>query len=143
MKRKVLLIAVALALLDAVLVSRVHAHNKMIATHQVSAPKMSTLGMAAEQFYPVMIVTTAKPMQIPGHVLEPGKYTFELINSDQEVLVSKLNGSESYGTYLVMPAWRRDKNGGLIDTTSTLAGNPDRIVSWYFPEQYDGYAFRY
>ncbi len=141
--REALIIAVVLILVDVVLVNHVHAHNKMAASHQTPAPPMSTLGMVAEQFYPVMIVTTAKPLQIPGRVLEPGQYTFQLIDSDREVLVSKVDGSESYGTYLVLPAWRRVDTGGLVDMANMPAGAPDHIVSWYFPEQHDGYAFRY
>ncbi len=143
MTKKVLIIAVIIALADAVIVSHVHAHNKMMGIdHNVPAPQMNTVAMDAEQYYPVMIVKTSEPVQIPGHMLGPGEYSFELINSNEEVLVSKLDGSESYGPYLLSPAWRRDDSGGLIVTAGARDGGAERILSWYFANQHDGYAFR-
>ncbi len=145
MTKKTLTILIAIGLLAAVLVRRVHAHNaKMDVGHHAAAPNMSADDISVEEFYPVLMIITTQPMEIPGRVLEAGDYIFALTSSDHEVVVSKLDASEYYGPYRTVPS-RRGNYGEATLITETVPGvGPDRITAWYpFPGQRDGYAFQY
>ncbi len=87
-------------------------------------------------------VTALRPVQIPGRVLQPGEYSLRLSGSGSVVTVSNLDGSEFYGNYLVVPAYRSHRSDIVAYTTETRGG-PERITSWFVPGSLRGHAFLY
>jgi hypothetical protein len=100
-----------------------------------------SLGAMSAQTSDVMRVKVTEPVQIPGALLQPGTYNFRLMNLDNEVAVS--NASRSYGVHFVIPAYRRDAAADGIAFVQKTANGADRITSWFFPGQSQGYAFLY
>lgn len=92
----------------------------------------------------LMLVTTKTLVQIPGRTLEPGEYSFRLVNDADQVAVSKADGSEFYGTFFVIPTSRK---AGLDDAQVSVEeapnGGPNRIAAWFFPGETSGYALIY
>ena len=140
MKREVLLLALTLALFEVAAGSRAIARS---AREAGAPPAAVQASMDVRQAYPLMTVRTTQPLQIPGRVLAPGEYVFRLINSDEEVEIMRADGAESYGTFRVMPAYTRNPGDGRVVTQEDSDGGPDRLDSWYFPAQQDGYALAY
>jgi hypothetical protein len=144
MTKKVLMTAAAIALLSAALVSGAYAKIMPEMSSDMAVATAATAAVTTgPEYTPVMIVTVRKPAQIPGHVLAPGKYNFELINSDQEVAISSADGAKFYGVYLVSSSQRSHAGEAFIETAGAPQGGPDRILAWYYPDQYDGHAFIY
>lgn len=145
MKKRILIIVIALAMFDLVFVRHALAKHRLPeATPTIVkslAPKQAT-EPSVQEFYPVLIVSTTRPLEVPGQVLAPGKYSFELLNGNTEVAIASLDGSEIYGSYRLAPAWRSHAEDGLVETEGPASGT-ERLVSWFFPEQLDGYAFLY
>ncbi len=89
----------------------------------------------------IMEITANQPIEIPGKVLAPGTYKFELINANNEVAVSKADGSPA-GMFFVIPTYRAAVSDNAVSVAEG-AGGLDRIAAWYFPGSHDGYAFVY
>jgi hypothetical protein len=100
-----------------------------------------SLGAISSRTSDVMQVKVTEPVQIPGALLQPGTYDFRLVNLDNEVAVS--NASRFYGVHFVIPAYRRDATADGVALVQKTAGGADRITSWFFPGQSQGYAFLY
>lgn len=139
MKRKVLWLAVALVLFDIGFVTNARATRRADRRAVVQAQPAP---LRAKQYYPIMDVVVRTPIQLPNQLLVPGHYTFALNDAGSNVAISKATG-EFVGTFVVVPAFRRDANGGLVNTQDAPDGGPDRIVAWFFPDQQDGYSFIY
>ena len=90
----------------------------------------------------MMSIEVLAPVQLPDRVLMPGQYTFTLVYNDHNVSVTTAEG-KFIATYMVVPAYRRDATDGLVETADAPDGGSDRISSWYFPNQQDGYSFLY
>jgi len=143
MKRKVLWIALALVFFDVAFVSNARATRRSAsAASGVAEQNTQPAPLRALQVYPLMSVTVLSSVQLPDQVLLPGKYTFVVLHDGKNVSILKDN-SEFVGTYLLVPAYRRDAHDGLVNTADAPAGGPDRIISWFFPYQQDGYSFIY
>ncbi len=141
MKRKVMWLAIALVLFDIGFVGTARATRRSDARRR-SLTQAEPAPLRAQQFYPVMDVTVRTNVQLPDHVLTPGEYTFTLVYESHNVRIAKANG-EFVGTYQVVPAYRRDANDGLLNIADAPDGGPDHIISWFFPNQQDGYSFLY
>jgi hypothetical protein len=141
MKRKVIWVAIALVLFDIGFVSNAGASRRADARRHALA-SAEAAPVRARQFYPMMDVTVRTPVQLPDQILVPGEYTFTLVYDRDNVSIAKANG-ELVGTYQVVPAYRRDASGGLVNIADAPNGGPDRIIAWFFPDQQDGYSFLY
>jgi len=143
MKRKVRWIAIALLLFDVGFVSNARASRRSASAARRAAVQNAEMApLRAQQFYPLMNVTVLTSVQLPDQVLTPGKYTFVVLPSGKNVSIIR-DGNEFVGTYLLVPAYRHDAQDGLVNTADAPDGGPDRIVSWFFPYQQDGYSFIY
>jgi len=146
MNRKVLTIAFTLALFGLVSASPVWA-NEAADTPADQAVEVASIGGSATYVaLPALTdltVTVARPVQIPGHVLQPGQYSFRLIDSDNAVAVSRLDGSKFYGNYFIIPTSRDRAGDGAVYTQESQGGGFDRIASWYYPGELNGYSFIY
>ncbi len=143
MKTRVLVMVAVLVLFGLVFVGQALASRPILDKETPEAlSDVGTTAIAAQQFDPVAIVTVSRPVQIPRHTLQPGQYSFRLLNSGMEVAVASLDGSTFYGNYIVNRTTRNRAEGGLVYTEET-PGGPERISSWFFPGQLDGYSFVY
>jgi len=93
-------------------------------------------------------MTFNTPVEIPGHVLEPGTYVFKLVdtsNSDRNlVAVYNKNESHLYGVFLTVPDHKSNTSGKVIVTFAEApAGSPDALWAWFYPGDNHGHEFVY
>jgi hypothetical protein len=94
--------------------------------------------------------TFSEAVAIPGNVLAPGKYVFEIATSDSNrntVLVysENSNGKESLiATLLAIPAEAsKISDQAIVQFEERPAGSPEAIHSWFYPGERTGWEFVY
>ena len=142
MKRKAMWVFIVLVLFDIGFVSTARATRRNADSRRQALLASQPAPLRATQYYPLMNVRVLTAVQLPDQLLMPGEYTFQLINGGKNVSIAGTTGA-LIGTYVVVPAYRRNSSGGLVNTQDAPDGGPDRIVAWFFPDQQDGYSFLY
>jgi hypothetical protein len=91
-----------------------------------------------------------QPVQIPGKVLSPGKYMFELLDSQSDrnivqVFSENSNGSESLvATIQAIPAHvSKTPDKPIIQFEERPSGSPEAIHSWFYQGENTGWTFVY
>ena len=87
-----------------------------------------------------------EPVQIPGKVLVPGKYVFELADRNTvQVFSEDSNGNESLVTTIqAIPAHvSKTPDKAIIQFEERSAGSPEAIHSWFYPGDNTGWGFVY
>lgn len=135
MKRKMFWIAIALIFFDVAFVTNARAIRKAAVARRAAIQRAA---LRATQAYPFMSVEVLSAVDLPDQTLLPGKYTFTLANSNSSVTITRSDGV-LVGTYVVVPAYRRNADDGLIQTQTDRGA--ERLVSWFYPNQQDGYSF--
>ncbi|HEX5430662.1 MAG TPA: hypothetical protein VFW83_01750, partial [Bryobacteraceae bacterium] len=106
-----------------------------------------TPGAFADQYDKMTNVTISQPIEVPGAVLQPGTYTFKLLDepSDRHIVqISSLDGKHTYA--IVFTAAARRIN---VTSTPTLtfyeapSGQPQAVNKWFWPGEQDGQQFLY
>ena len=97
---------------------------------------------------PSASVTFARSVALPGVILTPGSYTFEVMQKPTDaniVRVSNPQGSHAYFTGLTMKVTR--PTGASTQSAFSLGesanGEPRPILVWFPADASDGYAFIY
>jgi hypothetical protein len=91
-------------------------------------------------------ITFNQPIQIPGQVLPAGSYLFKLLNGDNLDVVQIFSADRThvYATLETIPSEARRVPD---DTTVTLveqgAGQPDVLLTWFYPGNETGHEFIY
>lgn len=92
-------------------------------------------------------ITFSVPVEIPGHVLEPGTYVFKIVNATTDRnIVEVYNKKEThwYGTFLTIPDYRLRPVGKAILTFDERApGSPEAVLAWFYPGDTYGHVFVY
>jgi hypothetical protein len=93
------------------------------------------------------IVTFDQPVDIPGHVLLPGSYTFSLMDSssDRDIVEIKSNSNPQF-VYIVQAnsAQRMDSSSkSTFEFEKLNAGSPEAIHEWFYPGALYGQEFTY
>jgi hypothetical protein len=107
----------------------------------------SALGAAADEKDNKTILTFSQAVEIPGHVLPAGTYTFKLMDSmSDRHIVQVFNADESQiiATLLAIPDYRltaTDKT--VIKFGEVPAGSPEAIRAWFYPGNTTGQEFVY
>ncbi|HUL16999.1 MAG TPA: hypothetical protein VLV88_13455 [Terriglobales bacterium] len=87
------------------------------------------------------------PVEVPGHVLTPGKYVFELANLPSERdLVQIWNGDQTHliASIFAIPTYRMDATGHtVIRLEERMSDNPEAIKKWFYPGNNYGLEFVY
>jgi hypothetical protein len=90
------------------------------------------------------------PVEIPGKVLAPGKYVFELADRQSEhnivqVFWEDSNGNESLiATVFASPVQAsKTPDKSLIHFEERASGTPEAIRSWFYPGDNMGWQFVY
>jgi hypothetical protein len=92
-------------------------------------------------------LTFSKSVQVPGRILAAGTYQFVLATNDSNrniVEIFNADGTELYATIQTISAERGRKAYG---TSVTLAqrpnGQPEALVTWFYPGNEIGHEFVY
>jgi hypothetical protein len=90
------------------------------------------------------------PVEIPGKVLTPGEYVFELANGQAERNMVKVFSEDSSGkeslvaTLFVIPDYVPNAPDRLtVHFEERHSGTPDVIQSWFYPGDNTGWEFVY
>ena len=101
----------------------------------------------ADEWNKKTILTFSQPVEIPGHVLPAGTYTFKLADSmsDRHVVqVFNADGSEIIATIIAIPDYRLKVTGEtVIKFTEVPAGQPEAVRAWFYPGNSVGQEFVY
>jgi hypothetical protein len=91
-----------------------------------------------------------EPVEIPGKVLMPGKYVFELLDSDSNRYMVQIFSEDSKGKEsLIETIQAVPDQASTIRSKPTIqfeerpAGSPEAIHSWFYPGDRTGWEFVY
>jgi hypothetical protein len=101
----------------------------------------------ADQWNKRTILTVGEPIQVPGKVLQPGKYVMKLMDSpSNRHIVQIFNEDESQlqTTVLAIPNYRLQPTGETeFQWWETPAGQPRAMRAWFYPGDNFGQEFAY
>jgi len=92
-------------------------------------------------------VTISNPVEVPGAILQPGKYMFKLLNNSSNrhiVEISSEDGKKVYAIVFTVAARRLEPSSKTILTFYEMPkGTPEAVRYWYWPGELDGQEFTY
>jgi hypothetical protein len=94
-------------------------------------------------------ITFAQPVEIPGHVLEPGSYYFVRIDHGNSpdvnlIQVFKSDQTKVIATIQTATAERQRASGKTVLTFAEGANDgPPALVDWFYPGSLEGHQFLY
>jgi hypothetical protein len=101
----------------------------------------------ADQWNKRTILTVNEPIQVPGKVLQPGKYVMKLMDSpSNRHIVQIFNEREDQlqTTVLAIPNYRLQPTGDTeFQWWETPAGQPRAMRAWFYPGDNFGQEFAY
>ena len=104
----------------------------------------------ADQWDKKTILNFSAPVQIPGRVLQPGKYVFRLVNSNSDRNIVQVFSVDDQGrqdfvtTILAVPDFRpQTPEKPIIQFEERHIGDPEAISSWFYPGDNYGWHFVY
>ena len=102
---------------------------------------------SADQWNKRTIITVGEPVQVPGKVLQPGKYVMKLMDSpSNRHIVQIFNEREDQlqTTILAIPNYRLQPTGNTeFQWWETPAGQPRAMRAWFYPGDNFGQEFAY
>jgi len=114
---------------------------------------VSLLGLAsapsarADDWNKKTVLTFSGPVEIPGHVLPAGTYTFKLADtmSDRHIVqVFNADGSQIIATFMAIPDYRlKATDETVIKFREMPRGSPEAIRAWFYPGNTVGDEFVY
>ncbi len=103
----------------------------------------------AYQWNQELTLTFSNPVEIPGHVLAPRTYVFELGLGDTSqyenvVLVYNKSKDHLYGMFMTIPAHHLTRsNKPILEFAERPVGQPEAICAWFYPNEETGHEFVY
>ena len=101
----------------------------------------------ADQWNKKTVVTINEPLQIPGTVLDPGSYIFQLADSQSNRHIVQIwsgDGMYLIATVMAVPAYRTDPSDNTVLTyDERSSGQPMAIRQWFYPGDNIGQEFVY
>jgi len=91
-----------------------------------------------------MVVTVKKgPVELPGHVLMPGKYDMQFTDLEHNVvLVRTADGKQPIGFFMVIPTTRnRITDNPKLDVGEAARGSVAKLNGFFYPDRKTGYEF--
>ena len=90
------------------------------------------------------------PVEVPGKVLDAGKYVFKLADSESDRNIVQIFSEDASGdqklvtTVLAIPAYRTaTPDDSIIKFEERSSGSPEAIHSWFYPGDNTGWEFVY
>jgi hypothetical protein len=124
--------------------------NALLLGSSLALSIFTTTPAMADDFDKKIELQFSEPVQIPGHVLAPGKYVFELAESTVDPNTVQVFSMDSDGhqslvaTFFAIPDYTlntRDKT--VIHFEERKSGTPEAIHSWFYPGDNTGWEFVY
>lgn len=113
----------------------------------VLAGALALVGAYADQWDKKTIVTIDAPMQLPTITLQPGTYTFKLLESQSNrhiVGIWDKDGMKHLATMLAIPNYRLKPTGkSQFSLWETPAGQTPALRAWFYPGDNFGQEFAY
>ena len=104
-------------------------------------------GARADDTNKKTVLTFSQPVEIPGHILPAGTYTFKLVDTirDRQIVqISRGDESEIIATVMTIPNYRiRSTDETVIRFREMPAGSPEAIRAWFYPGDTTGRQFVY
>jgi hypothetical protein len=92
-------------------------------------------------------MTFNQPVEVPGMVLKPGTYVFQLADSPSDrnvVQIFNADQTHLYENLLAIPAYRLEPTDKTVVTfKERAAGEPAAIATWFYPGADSGVEFLY
>lgn len=124
---------------------------------QFSIARAAAVGVLAIMSFPAAsvaddydkktIITISEPLEVPGIVLQPGKYVFKLLNSSSNRhIVEVMNERMDHLYALTFTAAARKlqpKGRTVLTYYEGKGGQPPALRQWYWPGELDGQEFLY
>lgn len=111
---------------------------------------LSITTASADEWNKEMVLKFSAPVQVPGHVLQPGKYVFRLADSNSNRNIVQIfsvdeNGRENFvATVLTVSDFRMaTPDKPIINFEERHSGDPEAISSWFYPGANTGWQFVY
>jgi hypothetical protein len=93
------------------------------------------------------IITISEPVQVPGAILQPGKYVMKLLDSQADrhiVQIYNEREDQLQTTILAIPNYRLQPTGKTeFQWWETPAGQPKAMRAWFYPGDNFGQEFAY
>ena len=93
------------------------------------------------------IVTFSGAVEVPGTVLQPGRYIMKLVDTPGDrhiVQFSNERENHVFATVIAIPAWRQNPSATSIFTFyEAPVGQPQAMRTWYYPGDNFGQEFVY
>ena len=104
----------------------------------------------ADEWNKEIIFHFNQPVEIPGHVLLPGSYVFQLadLQADRNVVQifrqDKKEKEHIVATVFALPDYRMEPTSKpVIKFEERRKDSPEAIHSWFYPGSYQGWEFMY
>jgi len=108
---------------------------------------LSVVPAVADTWNKKTIITITEAVQVPGAILEPGKYVMKLLDSPADRhIVQIFNEREDhvFTTILAIPNYRLQPTGKTeFQWWETPAGQPKAMRAWFYPGDNFGQEFAY
>lgn len=122
---------------------------RLFAVAVTCAATMSVLSptMSAGLWDKRTTVTFSGAVEVPGTVLQPGRYIMKLVDSPADrhiVQFSNERENHVFATVMAIPAWRENPSSKSIFTFyEAPVGQPQAMRTWYYPGDNFGQEFVY
>ena len=125
--------------------------NNLKAFAAASCLGLASLALApsamADQWNKKTIITVGEAIQVPGKVLQPGKYVMKLLDSPSSrhvVQIFNEREDQLQTTILAIPNYRLQPTGKTeFQWWETPAGQPKALRAWFYPGDNFGQEFAY
>ena len=111
---------------------------------------VAALPALADEWNKETIFTFNEPVEVPGHVLTPGKYVFKLADSESDRNIvqifseDKRNREHLVTTVLAIPDYHLDTpEKQLVNFEERRGDSPEAVKSWFYPGDNYGWEFVY
>jgi len=110
----------------------------------------TTTAALADEWNKEMILRISEPVEVPGQVLQPGKYVFRLADSSSNRNIVQIFSEDDYGrqhfiaTIFAVPDYRlTTPDKPIVLFEERHVGSPEAIKSWFYPGAKTGWHFVY
>jgi len=121
---------------------------KMVAVSScLTLASLTVVPAMADTWNKKTIITISEPVQVPGAVLQPGKYVMKLLDSQADrhiVQIFNEREDQIQTTILAIPNYRLQPTGKTeFQWWETPAGQPKAMRAWFYPGDNFGQEFAY
>jgi len=121
--------------------------TNLVAVASLTLASLSVMPVMADTWNKKTIITISDAVQVPGAILQPGKYVMKLLDSpSNRHIVQIFNETEDklQTTILAIPNYRLQPTGDTaFQWWETPAGQPKALRAWFYPGDNFGQEFAY